>query len=128
VTPAVLRPRLARTIGVLTTAYGVSAILRPQTLARWTGLGDPAAPGAAVRALSATIGVRDLCSGAAIVLAPNGRPLRAALLARATLDAGDAIVFGMVCPTRRARVTIAAVAAGWGALAAAAAIRTPAGR
>lgn len=126
-TPTLLHQRRARTIGLLTAAYGVSAILRPQTLARFTGLGDPAAPGAAVRALSITIGVRDLCSGVAIVLAPRGRPLRAALVARATLDGGDAIVFGTLCPTRRARVTIAAVAAGWGALAAAAAMRTPRG-
>ena len=116
--------RLRRSIGLLTAAYGVSAILRPQTLARWTGLGDPAAPGAAVRALSVTIGVRDLCSGTAIVLAPPGRPLRAALLARAAFDAGDAVVFGTLCPTRRARITIAAVAAGWGALAALAAARS----
>ncbi len=115
--------RLQRSIGLLTAAYGVSAILRPQTLARWTGLGDPAAPGAAVRALSVTVGVRDLCSGTAIVLAPPGRPLRAALLARAAFDVGDAVVFGTLCPTRRARITIAAVAAAWGALAAAAALR-----
>jgi hypothetical protein len=124
VTPSALQPPVARTIGVLTAAYGVSAILRPQTLARWTELGDPASPSAAVRALSASIGVRDLCSGAAIVLAPRGRALRTALVVRATLDAGDAIVFGRLCPTRRARVTIAAVAAGWGALAAATAMRT----
>jgi hypothetical protein len=118
-----LRPRFARTFGLVTAAYGVSAILRPGTLARYSGLGDPAAPGAAVRALSTTIGVRDLCSGAAILLAPPGRPLRAALAARTALDAGDALVFGALCPTRRARDTIAAVAAGWGALAAAAAAR-----
>jgi hypothetical protein len=123
VTPPALQPPVARTIGVLTAAYGVSAILRPQTLARWTELGDPASPGAAVRALSVSIGVRDLCSGAAIVLAPRGRALRTALVVRATLDAGDAIVFGTLCPTRRARVAIAAVAAGWGALAAATALR-----
>ena len=41
------RQRAVRVFGVLTAAYGVSAILRPQTLARWTGLGDPASPGAA---------------------------------------------------------------------------------
>jgi hypothetical protein len=128
VKPSALQPPVARTIGVLTAAYGLSAILRPQTLARWTGLGDPASPSADVRALSASIGVRDLCSGAAIVLAPRGRALRTTLAVRATLDAGDAIVFGALCPTRRARVTIAAVAAGWGALAAATAMRTSSGR
>jgi hypothetical protein len=122
-----LRPAFARTFGLLTAAYGVSAILRPGTLARYSGLGDPAAPGATVHALSATIGVRDLCSGAAIVLAPPGRPLRAALVARAAFDAGDAVVFGTLCPTRRARRTIAAVAAGWGLLAAAAAVRAAPG-
>jgi hypothetical protein len=122
-----LRPRFTRTFGLLTAAYGASAIVRPGTLARYSGLGDPAAPGAAVRALSTTIGVRDLCSGAAIVLAPPGRPLRAALAARAAFDAGDALVFGTLCPTRRARVTIAAVAAGWGALAATAAACSRAG-
>ena len=118
-----LQPRFARTFGLLTAAYGVSAILRPGTLARYSGLGDPAAPGATVRALSATIGVRDLCSGAAIVLAPPGRPLRTALVARAAFDAGDAVVFGTLCPTRRARLTVAAVAAAWGVLAATAAAR-----
>jgi hypothetical protein len=127
VTSSALHPPAARTIGVLTAAYGVSAILRPQTLARWTGLGDPASPGAAVRALSASIGVRDLCSGIAIVLAPRGPALRATLVVRATLDAGDAIVFGTLCPTRRARVTIAAIGAGWGVLAAATALRSPRG-
>ena len=60
----------------------------------------------------------------AIVLAPPGRPLRAALLARAAFDAGDAVAFGTLCPTRRARITIAAVAAGWGAPAALAAARS----
>ena len=118
-----LQPRFARTFGLLTAAYGVSAILRPGTLARYSGLGDPAAPGATVRTLSATIGARDLCSGAAIVLAPPGRPLRTALVARAAFDAGDAVVFGTLCPTRRARLTVAAVAAAWGVLAATAAAR-----
>ncbi len=118
-----LQPRFARTFGLLTAAYGVSAILRPGTLARYSGLGDPAAPGATVRALSATIGVRDLCSGATIVLAPPGLPLRTALVARAAFDAGDAVVFGTLCPTRRARLTVAAVAAAWGVLAATAAAR-----
>jgi hypothetical protein len=127
VTPDALQPPVARTIGVLTAAYGVSAILRPETLARWTGLGDPGSPSAAVRALSASIGVRDVCSGVAIVLAPPGRALRTALVVRATLDAGDAIAFGTLCPTRRARFTIAAVAAGWGVLAAATAMRTSRG-
>jgi len=124
VTPSARTPRAVRGFGVLTAAYGVSAILRPQPLARNTGLADPAAPGAAVRALSATVGVRDLCSGTAIVLAPPGRPLRAALIARAAFDAGDAVIFGTLCPTRRARITIAAVAAGWGALAVLAAARS----
>jgi hypothetical protein len=118
-----LQPRFARAFGLLTAAYGVSAILRPGTLARYSGLGDPAAPGATVRALSATIGVRDLCSGAAIVLAPPGRPLRTALVVRVAFDAGDAVVFGTLCPTRRARLTVAAVAAAWGVLAATAAAR-----
>jgi hypothetical protein len=118
---------LTRAFGLLTATYGVSAIARPQTLARYTGLGDPAAPDAGVRALSTTIGVRDVCSGAAIVLAPSGAPLRAALVFRAAVDAGDAFVFGTLCPTRRARLTIAAVAAAWGALAAVAAIRDASG-
>jgi hypothetical protein len=115
----------ARAIGVATAAYGVSALLRPSTLARFTGFGDPASPDAAVRALSATIGVRDLVSGVAITASPAGAPLRALLIARAALDAGDAATFGALSRSPGSRRLIAAVALAWSALALTAARRMP---
>lgn len=103
----------ARIFGALTFAYGVSAVLKPDILARHGELG-PGTP--AVRILSGTIGVRDLASGAAIVTAPAGAALQAALTARVLFDTGDAVLFGAFAPTTRARVKIAAVAGGWGAI------------
>lgn len=104
-----------RIMGLLTAAYGVSAIARPDTIRRHGELEDTDA----VRLLSTIVGVRDLVSGTLIVLAPAGRPLTAALGVRVAFDLGDAAAFGTLLPTSRARRKIAAVALGWAALCAA---------
>ncbi len=106
----------ARVFGALTFAYGVSALLKPDILARHGELGGVTP---AVRLLSGTFGVRDMASGAAIVAAPAGAALEAALAARVIADLGDAALFGAFGPTPRARAKIAAVAGGWGAIGAA---------
>ena len=113
---------IPRTIGVLTALYGLSALLKPGVIARHGELADPGDRRSGVALLSATIGVRDLVSGAAIVLAPEGGALLAALAARVSFDLGDAAAFGRLLPTPRARRKIAAVALAWAALSALSAI------
>ena len=110
---------LPRVLGALTAAYGAYTLVRPQSLARAAGLlqDRPASP--ATRNLGWAIGARDLVSGASMVLAPPGAPLRAAVVARVACDAGDAIGFGLAVP-RSSRVKVIAVAAGWGLICAAA--------
>jgi hypothetical protein len=107
-----------RLVGILTALYGVSAIVRPQVIARHGELASSSDRRSAVGLLSATVGIRDLVSGIAIVLAPAGGVLLAALGARVAFDAGDAAVFGRLLPTATARRKIAAIALGWGAVAA----------
>jgi hypothetical protein len=109
---------LPRIVGILTAVYGLSAIVRPGVIARHGELDDPAIRRSGVALLSAMVGVRDLVSGVAIVAAPCGGVLLAALAARVTFDAGDAVLFGSLLPTRRARRKIATVALGWGGVSA----------
>ena len=109
---------IPRTIGVLTALYGLSALLKPGVIARHGELADPGDRRSGVALLSATIGVRDLVSGAAIMLAPEGGALLAALAARVSFDLGDAAVFGRLPPTPARRRKIAAVALAWAALSA----------
>jgi hypothetical protein len=109
-----------RALGALTAAYGAYTLVRPLSLARVAGLlTHDRTPSSAMRNLGWAIGARDLVSGTALMLAPPGAPLRAALAARVACDAGDAIGFGVsVPPSSRAKVI--AVAAGWGVICAAA--------
>ncbi len=109
-----------RTFGALTAAYGGYTLVRPHSLARTAGLLTPDRPASrATRNLGWAIGARDLISGGAMILAPPGAWLRAALAVRVACDVGDAIGFGVsVPPSSRAKVI--AVAAGWGLMCAAA--------
>jgi hypothetical protein len=106
-----------RLVGALTALYGLSAILRPDVIARHGELADPADRRAGVGLLSVTVGVRDLVSGAAIMAAPAGGVLLGALAARVALDAGDAVAFGRMLPTSRGRRKVTAIALVWGAVA-----------
>ena len=107
-----------RMVGILTAVYGLSAIVRPEVIARHGELDDPAIRRSGVALLSAIVGVRDVVSGVAILVAPSGAVLLAALAARVTFDAGDAALFGSLLPTRRGRRKIATVALGWGGVSA----------
>jgi hypothetical protein len=107
-----------RIVGLLTAAYGISAVLKPGVIARHGELASPSHRRAAVALLSATVGIRDLVSGVAIVVAPGGGVLLAALGARVVLDAGDAAAFGRLLPTRAGRRKVAAVALAWGGVSA----------
>lgn len=111
---------IPRTLGALTNAYGAYTLARPQSLARVAGLVSPTRPASpSTRNLGWAIGARDLVSGTALLLAPPGTALRAALAARVACDVGDAIGFGVAVP-RSHRAKVIAVAAGWGLICAAA--------
>ena len=107
-----------RIVGILTAVYGLTAIAKPEVIARHGELDDPGMRRSGVALLSAIVGVRDLVSGVAIVAAPCGGVLLAALAVRVAFDAGDAVLFGRLLPTRRARRKIATVALGWGGVSA----------
>lgn len=107
-----------RIVGLLTAVYGVSAVVRPDVISRHGELASPDDRRSGVHLLSAIVGIRDVVSGAAILIAPAGGVLLGALGARVALDAGDAAAFGRLLPTPRARRKVAAIALGWAAVAA----------
>jgi len=116
-------PALTRVLGAVTTAYGVAIVAAPQVLARPCGLTTPTGGVTPdVRVLVSGIGARDAAVGAAMMLAPPGRPLQVALAARVASDAADAAIFGLSLPDRAARKKVAVVAAGWALLCAASAL------
>lgn len=80
-------------------------------------------PGASTDVLSRVLGVRDAASGTSILAATRGLPLQIALGARVLFDLTDAVVFGTSLPTSDARLRVALIAAGWGAISAFAATR-----
>ena len=105
-----------RVLGGLTAAYGVYTLMRPQSLVRAAGLqpiDQPESP--LLHNVARGIGARDLVSGAAMVLASPGRPLRLALASRVACDLGDAVGFGLAAPPR-SRIKVVAVAIGWSVL------------
>jgi hypothetical protein len=113
-----------RILGWLTLGYGAYTAARPQSLVHAAGLEPPRSrvsrPG---RALARVIGARDLLSGLAMVLAPSGAPLRAAVAVRVLSDTVDVVGFGTSVPPRY-RTRVIGVAAGWGALCAASLLTT----
>jgi hypothetical protein len=98
--------RVPRPLAAATAAFGVAALAAPGVTARQTGLSTVGEAGRLHATLARVIGGRDLASAALIVAARPGRELRGALLARAAMDAGDALAFALV-GTRRARATSA---------------------
>ena len=111
-----------RVVGVLTAAYGVSAVAMPGVIGRHGGYRGWESRESAVRLLSTVVGVRDVVSGVAIVVAPSGGVLLAALGARVAFDFADCAAFGMLLPEPAARRKVALVAGGWGTLAAVSAL------
>lgn len=102
---------LPRLLGAITAAYGVAITVRPALLGRPCGLPDTPAN----RTLIGGIGVRDAAIGGAMVLAPRGRALQAAVIARVVADASDAVVFGTQLPATDRRWPIARFALAWAA-------------
>ncbi len=107
--------RLVRTLGVLTAAYGAAVIVRPEVMAKPTGMVDRhgRAP-SAVALLTRAVGVRDVASGLAMVFAPSRRTLDLAVAVRVASDLGDGVVFGTTLSDKGLRAKAAGVAGGWG--------------
>ncbi|GAA1834341.1 hypothetical protein GCM10009836_10680 [Pseudonocardia ailaonensis] len=103
---------LARLLGLATTAYAVTTLVRPSVLTGPTEVGET--PSTAV--LTRAVGARDAASGLAIALAPGRRSLQLALATRAASDLGDAVAFGTADLSPEARKKILAVSLGWAAL------------
>ncbi|WP_037569865.1 hypothetical protein [Phaeacidiphilus oryzae] len=112
-----MRIGVLRAIGAATSLYGIAVALRPELLARPSGLADEAGgvPEGTSVALR-PVGWRDAASGAAMVLAPAGPALATACAVRIAADLGDAVMLGATLPGRRRRMMAVAVSVGWGSL------------
>ncbi|MGB3440050.1 MAG: hypothetical protein WBA97_15000 [Actinophytocola sp.] len=112
---------LPRLMGVATAAYGAAVVAKPELLLKPSGMarGD-----ANLRAITRTLGVRDLASGVAMAVAPNRRAMRLAIGVRVASDAGDLVVLGKAMAGRPEQKKIIMVAGGWGLLCALSALAT----
>jgi hypothetical protein len=115
---------MPRVLGWLTLGYGAYTLLRPDSLAHAAGLEPRDGPTTrSGTALARVIGMRDIISGAAMVAARPGLPLRAAVVARAACDTSDLVGLGLTVPPG-SRSKVIAVTAGWGLLNAASLLTT----
>jgi hypothetical protein len=108
--------RVTQAMGAVTAAYGGFVIAAPRVFARQLGYDGPGEPSSAVRIVCASLGARDVVSGVSMIVAPPGKARWAALGARCVADLSDAVVFGTLLPSHKARTKVAFVAAGWGVL------------
>jgi hypothetical protein len=106
-------PALSRALGVATIATGLAEFAKPDLWATPTGITGPSP---AMTTWHQTLGVRDVLSGLAMVLAPTGPALRAATLFRIASDVSDAVAFGLNAPEGRLKAKAAGIALGYGAL------------
>lgn len=105
-----------RALGALTAAYGLYTFARPQSLIRATELTEKLGPASEQgRWIGRLIGARDILSGLALIAAPQGRALQAAVAARVGADLADTAGFGATVPGH-ARAKVVAVTTGWAAI------------
>ncbi|GGK42710.1 hypothetical protein GCM10010124_39450 [Pilimelia terevasa] len=106
---------MPRALGLLTAVYGAYTLARPASLLRTCGyLPAGRRPGRAGLVLGRAVGVRDTLSGLAMLCAPAGAPLRAAVAARVACDVADTVGFGLTVPAAR-RAKVVAITTGWAA-------------
>jgi hypothetical protein len=105
-----------RLLGALTLAYGAAVATRPQVLTRPAGLETASRTSPRARRVARAIGMRDVVSGATMLLAPAGRPLQRAVAARVVCDLGDVAGFGLASPGARNKAKAVGAAAGWALL------------
>jgi hypothetical protein len=105
-----------RLLGALTLAYGATVAARPTALTRPAGLETAARPSPRAHRVARAIGLRDVVSGAAMVLAPAGPPLQRAVAVRVACDLGDVVGFGLGSPGAGNKAKAVGAAAGWALL------------
>ncbi|MEV7128356.1 hypothetical protein [Streptomyces sp. NPDC093260] len=116
-----MRTGLLRVVGAATTAYGVTAVRRPDWLAGPVGLTGEHGRTHPYTALALRpLAWRDAAGGLAMLLAPAGPALATAAAVRIASDVGDAVLFGRAVTGRVRRAGAVASALGWAALTAAA--------
>jgi hypothetical protein len=103
-------------LGALTLAYGAAVAVRPRLLTRPAGLETETQPSPRARRTARTIGIRDVVSGASMLLAPAGPALQRAVAARVACDVGDVVGFGIGSPGARNKAKAVGAAAGWALL------------
>ncbi len=96
-------------MGLLTAAYGAAMIVRPEVLIRPVGIQDLDTG----TRLARLLGVRDVVSGLAMIVAPPGPALAAAVAARVASDLSDAVTFQALASDTNARRNVALAATGW---------------
>jgi hypothetical protein len=111
-------PSLTSVVGAATAAFSAALVVVPGVLAVPIGLPDTAS----TRALLRAVGARDAVIGLAMLAAPTGRLRDLAAAARVLSDCADAAVLPTAVPDRGRAALLRASAAGWGALALAAAV------
>ncbi|MGF1240071.1 hypothetical protein ACQSME_22800 [Streptomyces sp. 2-6] len=116
-----VRTGLLRVVGAATTAYGVTAVRRPDWLARPVGMaGEQGGTHPYTAMALRPLAWRDAAGGLAMLLAPAGPALVTAAAVRIASDVGDAVLFGRTVTGRVRRAGAVASALGWAALTAAA--------
>jgi len=105
-----------RLLGALTLAYGAAVAARPQVLTRPAGLESASRTSRRARRVARAVGMRDVVSGAAMLLAPAGPPLQRAVAVRVACDLGDVAGFGLASPGARNKAKAVGAAAGWALL------------
>lgn len=101
--------RPVQIMGLLTAAYGIALIVQPEVLIRPVGIADEEDGARIARVL----GVRDVVSGLALVVAPPGPALAVAVAARVASDLSDAGSFQGLAPDASSRRKVAIAAVGW---------------
>jgi hypothetical protein len=90
-----------RVLDALTLAYGAAVVARPEAMTRPAGLEEMAASSTRTHRIVRAAGIRDVVSGATLLLLPAGAPLQWAVVARRACDPGDAGGFGFAWPRAR---------------------------
>ena len=103
-------PSLTVLAGAATTAFGAVIAVAPSVLLRPCGLDDTRE----TRALVRMVGGRDVVIGAAMAVAPAGRPRRWAVAGRAASDLSDAAALAVGLAGNERRGLVSASAAVWG--------------
>jgi hypothetical protein len=104
-----VRRRPVQLMGLLTAAYGVALIVRPDVLMRPVGIQDVDTGTRVARGL----GIRDVVSGLAMIVAPPGPALAAAVAARVASDLSDVVSLRALASDVHAQRNVTIAGTGW---------------